>query len=263
VTAEVLDAGAGWFERSEPVGIVRACFTRAAHVAFGSGLVVIGDPSIPSGPIHLRLRRLPRLVVGQRIEVRVDPDLRWEPRPVDAAELSASRAVGPSVLGGVRSPFGAELTSDVVAMAGTGDLEGVALRVGGRGPGLTPAGDDVLAGILLADAVGRDRWGIRRRRDVAATVATTGISRAFLAWAARGQSIEPVHRLLDALARGDSGAGRRALRSLGEIGASSGLDLAFGLAVGLGVGRATPAAQRDGSTLVTATSGPSARVFDT
>jgi hypothetical protein len=65
------------------------------------------------------------------------------------------------------------------------------------------------------------------------TVKTHEIARAFLRWAAQGQSIEPVHRCLWALSKGDGVLVDLALRDLLAYGQSSGADLALGLWWGL------------------------------
>jgi hypothetical protein len=115
-----------------------------------------------------------------------------------------------------------------------GDLDGAVDALAGLGPGLTPAGDDTLAGLLL----------ILGAHDRAAAVAaadrarTNDIARAFLAWAARGQSIEPVHRLL---VSADAGVAAAALANVLAFGHSSGADLAFGLRLGLRALVAAPA----------------------
>ena len=64
-------------------------------------------------------------------------------------------------------------------------------------------------------------------------VRTTGISGAFLLWAARGQALAPVHDLLAAAVAGDAAAAESAARALGGIGHSSGADFAQGLSWGL------------------------------
>jgi len=109
------------------------------------------------------------------------------------------------------------------------DLLEVAARLGGAGPGLTPAGDDALGGILFAlKAMGCDDDLVA----VARRVRTTAISGAFLLWAARGQALAPVHDLLAAAVAGDVPAARSAARALGNVGHSSGADFAQGLCWG-------------------------------
>jgi hypothetical protein len=107
----------------------------------------------------------------------------------------------------------------------------------GLGPGLTPAGDDLLAGLLVACAQLREAPGAA---DVAATAArlgdavglrastaTTALSAALLRHAAAGRAAGPVLRLLDAL------VGRTALPAalagLLAVGHTSGHDTARGV----------------------------------
>jgi hypothetical protein len=114
-----------------------------------------------------------------------------------------------------------------------GDLVGLAARLGGVGPGLTPAGDDCLAGILLVASI---RWGAAGEQllgAVAAAAETNDVALTFLRWAARGQSIEPVHRFLMGAAGGDRAGAGEALDALVSFGHSSGADLALGLRLGL------------------------------
>jgi hypothetical protein len=138
-------------------------------------------------------------------------------------------------------------------------IAGYAARLGGRGPGLTPEGDDVLAGLLLvvaaaaqpdadvaadttAPRVGPDasRPDAARRADVrdrlaevAAGVRTTTIASAFLKWAARGQCIAPAHEALADLAVQGAHATTPACDRLTAIGASSGRALLTGIRLGL------------------------------
>jgi hypothetical protein len=107
------------------------------------------------------------------------------------------------------------------------DLAGVARLLGGLGPGLTPAGDDVLAGIVLARHVyGADETRLRAAVDL---VRSTELSLAYLRWAARGQCIEPAHEVLAALAAGDAARVAAACARLVHHGATSGADLLLGI----------------------------------
>jgi hypothetical protein len=105
----------------------------------------------------------------------------------------------------------------------------------GLGPGLTPAGDDVLAGALVALAAAGDSV---RRRPLAAAVRlrrhrTTAVSGAFLEHAAAGRAIPELTRYVVALARG-RGDGE-VVQDLERVGASSGAALAAGARIGLRV----------------------------
>ena len=88
------------------------------------------------------------------------------------------------------------------------------------------------AGLLLAEAL----LGLgdeATRLAIVADAPTHAISRAFLAWSARGQSIEPLHQLLSACVLQDQQAARSARTDLAAIGHTSGLDLAYGALIGL------------------------------
>jgi hypothetical protein len=74
----------------------------------------------------------------------------------------------------------------------------------GLGPGLTPAGDDWLAGWLLAQHLSADPASLRDLACLFAEIVatrTTTLSRAFLECAAAGEADEHWHALLHALAR--------------------------------------------------------------
>jgi hypothetical protein len=91
----------------------------------------------------------------------------------------------------------------------------------GRGSGLTPAGDDILAGYVAGLTLFQGR--IAEARDLAATAAsrTTSLSATLLRHAADGELPEPAHALLE---RGDPEPLRR-------FGQSSGRCLLLGLAL--------------------------------
>ncbi len=118
----------------------------------------------------------------------------------------------------------------LVRAALAGDpLAGPLLRLIGAGPGSTPAGDDVVVGVLAALlATGHE--------DAAAAIGsgalrllgrTTSASRMYLSAAAGGRFAERVHELVHGLA--DSTAALRAARSAAGWGATSGLDLLSGI----------------------------------
>ena len=189
------------------------------------------DASVAPGPLHVRCAVLPPLREGQ-------------PVAGDGTRLAgghwALRVDGPVWRGALPDPealaalVGAlevDVEPGIADLVRAGRLEELAARVGGRGPGLTPSGDDLLAGVLVvARLLGGPAAG-PRLDAVAAGVATTEIARAFLAWAARGQCIAPVHDWLAAMASGRPGELAAAHRSLVAVGASSGAHLAAGLAL--------------------------------
>jgi len=113
-------------------------------------------------------------------------------------------------------------------LAEPGEAEVTATRLVGRGGGLTPAGDDVLAGFLVAaHAYGLPAPAIR---DLAMSGArTTRLSAALLRYAARGESVPELRTFLTALGGGVDLV--PATDELLRIGHSSGTSLAIGALV--------------------------------
>jgi hypothetical protein len=105
-----------------------------------------------------------------------------------------------------------------------------AVRIIGLGPGLTPTGDDVLAGCVIAlHRLGQPRLAMAFGTQVAETARTrtTSLSAALLRHAAAGEALPQSVALADALAGvGDVDASASALLRVGH---TSGHDLARGL----------------------------------
>jgi hypothetical protein len=102
----------------------------------------------------------------------------------------------------------------------------------GRGAGLTPSGDDALAGALLvAGALGT---GTALADAVRARLgATTAVSAALLDAAADGYAARPVVTLVDAAVADDAEAVARALPAVLAIGHTSGADTVTGIRAAL------------------------------
>ncbi len=98
----------------------------------------------------------------------------------------------------------------------------------GRGPGLTPAGDDILIGYVAALGLLHGDWPRARMIAERAAHRTTSLSATLLRHAARGELPEPAHAFLEL---GDPAP----LRAFGH---SSGRCLILGLS--LGAGRVMP-----------------------
>ena len=228
----IVDAGLGaaGLLRRPVVGRVVSVHRKAAYLRLEGELVALVAPGVEPGPIHVRCTSLPPCRVGEAVSgdgTRLagqcwalrGPGAVWRGTVPDALADStlAREALVPGRI--------------VEAAARARDLEGLAAGVGGRGPGLTPAGDDVLAGaVLVARAAGADEEWLTA---LTASVRTTEVSGAFLAWAARGQSVAPAHDWLHAVAAGDRPGARNALTRLHRLGADSGRHLGAGLALGL------------------------------
>ena len=237
-----VDAGLAWEPHLSGGSKARvlAVFSKATYLQLDTDVVAIVTTDVPRGPLHLRVHQLPPLETGQSfflepIIAQASTDAFgsgspccWAPGRVDGNALLRSRPGLPS--------------ADASALAGSAavrrasqalnghDLAGAVSHVAGLGPGLTPSGDDVLAGILVVGAL-TERFSPSELRAAANTARTHDISRSFLRWAASGHSIEPVHDLLLALA-----AGRPtddAEQAVIAIGATSGHDLLLGLRLAL------------------------------
>lgn len=223
-------------------------FTGRVAGVFRTGFYVTGDrdaifavlgPGAWPGPLHLVTAALPGLpVAGDRVAVAgttliadgIEIDFGgarlWDPA------LPGGLSFDPAVWVDAVPPVDLDLTGvwdEVAAAVHSGDLASACRCLEGRGGGLTPAGDDALAGIMLVTAADRSRrpalW------KLACQARTSELSRAFLEWAARGSSIEPAHAVLEAAASGNQAGLVRAARTLTGVGASSGRALLAGLAL--------------------------------
>jgi hypothetical protein len=180
---------------------------------------LVGDPIVLGGGA---------VVVGG---VRLVPRRWWDSRVphVDAPSPAPADVPLPDAVPSVASRL------EPALIAADEHLSRVVDVLVGLGPGLTPAGDDVLAGALVALAAAGD---CERREALAAAVRlrrhrTTAVSRAFLDHAATGHAIPELARYVVALARG-RGDGR-VVQDLERVGASSGAALAAGARIGLRV----------------------------
>jgi hypothetical protein len=236
---EVLSVpGTGWI-----VGV----YPRAAYLRLPAGLVALTSLGVPSGPGHARSAvTLDRLRVDDRVVVTgsflqagpvlldLDRPRVWRGPVPTAAELKPARRLALDLLEGAPpSSLDCAVVESAVEQVRQGDFAGLAGRLGGVGPGLTPAGDDCLAGILLIASICWSEAGLPKLIEAAASVETNDIARMFVHWAARGQSIAPVHRFLISAAEGDRDGAAAALDDLITFGHSSGADLALGLRLGL------------------------------
>jgi len=200
---------------------------RSLRATVGAGVVTLG----PLVVRPTRWRRTtpvgPLPATGLAVGVR---DLR--------AALAVARPQLPAVLRGA--------VEDLEQAAGPGATQGqpgarvkaCADRLLGLGPGLTPAGDDVLAGLMVGWLHLRGRRGPATQALAAplgahvvatATARTTALSAALLRRAATGAAVDEVHAVLRAVA---SGAGVDvAVARLLTVGHTSGVALAHGLRV--------------------------------
>jgi hypothetical protein len=184
----------------------------------GSTAFMVGDGAVswtgPAGPVQVRAVR------------------EWAPAhavrgTVAASELAAVQSVL-AASGCAELGFDPGLLAELALAADDADQSAsVALRLLGRGPGLTPAGDDVLAGFLIgAAAFGLHTAPLRKGIARLARVRTTALSAALLWHAARGECIDEVAAVAAVLGREQI---LRAISRLLSVGHSSGAALAVGL----------------------------------
>jgi hypothetical protein len=103
-------------------------------------------------------------------------------------------------------------------------------RLAGHGEGLTPAGDDALAGY----AAWRHASGAPTRLSASAAGRSSPLGHAYLRCAERGELPDAGAAVLAAVCAGDPRAAATAAVALRDWGASSGAALLWGMAAGLG-----------------------------
>jgi hypothetical protein len=207
-------------------GRVELAHPRGAYLRLdGDDYVHLVEPRGVFGPLSAVVAALPRLVPGERVRVELG-DAReavagpWPPPGPAQAARSALAAARESL-----PPAPAALRGGLTLLA-QGDLEAATDALAGRGEGLTPAGDDVLAGFAGARAAAARPVSFSPR----ARGRSSPLGLAYLRCAERGELPEPAGALLQALVAGDAAAAGRRARRLATWGASSGAALFWGMA---------------------------------
>jgi hypothetical protein len=247
--------------RAPRAGRVHSAFAHAVNLAVDGELWTVFDADHAESPFGLRLtpgalQALADLRPGDPVGVRaghagLGPHVidgrgavRWVPArwPAPAAGMTARLAILAQAAGARAWPGSQRLADEVLqALRSRGDaadrqLAEAARRTLGHGPGLTPAGDDVLVGVLtlLRSGAAGEAGARAGCRLVAGLVphldSTTDLSRHLIRQAARGLPGAALHGLVQALFEGAGGDGlRRALAAVLAIGATSGADACLGL----------------------------------
>ncbi|WP_165498610.1 DUF2877 domain-containing protein [Streptomonospora litoralis] len=211
-------------------------------VRLPNGLVLVGTQSV--GPFadvaaatSVRIGRCSAVFDGPTGPCTVRAGRWWRPpaprspltlRDTARATAELSRALG-AAAGGLPSYAAAAPEGDLATPSRADDA---CARLIGRGPGLTPSGDDLVCGYLLA---ARHLGGPQAAAPLAAAAqragsATTALSAALIGHAAAGRACPEAVALLDALSGHAPVA--PALATLRGIGHTSGTDLALGLLAG-------------------------------
>ncbi|MEM9441496.1 MAG: DUF2877 domain-containing protein [Pseudomonadota bacterium] len=124
--------------------------------------------------------------------------------------------------------------STSIPLASTTGIDEIAGLIG-LGPGLTPSGDDLLGGMMIACHHLKETMAVERLGAVVrfATDHTNLISQAHLDAAALGYAAAPLHDLLGAILRNDGFDIAAALDATAKIGHSSGFDALAGIVLTL------------------------------
>jgi hypothetical protein len=224
-------------------GEVEFVFSGGAYVRLGSsGWLLLSRPSAPFGPLSVAVEGLDRLDLRPGARARVTNNRLVLPAGSVTLERLRERSAAPVGAGGSRladlpavqkaaaaaekglptpaAPLLPGLSALLVARV----REAVAL-LAGLGEGLTPAGDDVLAGYAAA------RVALAAPVTVSPTAASrsSGLGLAYLRCAERGELPEAGARLLSAICRGSVGAARASVTRLRSWGATSGAALGWGI----------------------------------
>lgn len=231
-------------------GQIHAVFPSVFYVEFQNTLIAIGPRETDPGPITLTLdmpafdwRKFGLLVgkkcsffnglltIANRLTIHSRTAIPWSPPtpsrlepPGQITATPPTQGYGPCLTRNALPPEVAALTRWLhQALAGTVTAPRTSLL--GRGPGLTPSGDDFLGGSLIAlhllnrPEIARTLWATL---EPLARTRTNAISRALLAAAARGMGSATLHHALDTYLTGKNLD--TALAGLDKIGHSSGWD---------------------------------------
>ncbi|MEZ4868358.1 MAG: DUF2877 domain-containing protein [Caldilineaceae bacterium] len=175
-----------------------------------------------------------------------DPQLPHLHRPVTTAQVALFANLlhdhGPSPLIQGDGPL-QQRAGQAIASLNAGirrnslaEIEQGAFALAGLGPGLTPAGDDFLVGLLAALHSNQSRYAnnlmttqqLCTHIAQVAMVRTTKLSGAWLRYAGQGYFGEPWHDLIDALNDGGKNTMEQAVWRILQSGASSGADALTG-----------------------------------
>jgi Protein of unknown function (DUF2877) len=218
-------------------GVVRFVLRRGAYVQLGSDWLLLAPPDAPFGPLSLAIDR--PLGLGSGVTVAVaDGTLQVgehvvsldRARPRSPPAIQAGRDESPLAAESVRMllPEAPTLLMPGLAALGDGHLPEAVAALAGLGEGLTPAGDDVLAGYAATcPALGLAEPSLA----ALAAERASPLGLAYLRCADRGELPDAGAWLLRAICGGCAEAVRDAVAGLRAWGASSGVALAWGIAV--------------------------------
>lgn len=223
-TGTVVHAGAHAVYARFPGTVVGVLSRSAVHVPAAISTTLLRLPTVAIGaPARIGGGTLDVGALSIGVDRLVATSVPALPDPAGAAALLAATHPDLTV---VRR----QLPPDALTALAAGDPAAVPALVG-RGDGLTPVGDDVLAGWLVAGrAAGRDLTPVAAA-VAAAAQRTTALSATLLAHAAEGSALPAFRALLLALA---AGAGvTEATAALLAVGHTSGAGMLLGASLAL------------------------------
>jgi hypothetical protein len=223
--------------RAGGAGYVAVALRDGGYLELPGGWLLVAPARSPVGPLSVLVDALPDRpfeggeAVGVEGETLLAGSLRIDlggvralaggppsPRAVDIGPaLEAALAERPCEL--------PELRDGLVALR-SADHAGAVQLLAGRGPGLTPAGDDVLAGYA---AWRHAEGGDPVLGDMAAG-RSAPLGLAYLRCAERGELPQVAERLLRSVREADVAAAARHARALDGWGATSGTAILWGIA---------------------------------
>lgn len=222
----------GAYGRAVNLRLADGAWLFLVHPDLGNGpdaVRVDGDWPLPWAPGD-RVATGAGAIRGPGLPLDVSGALLWSPPPAPSlAALEQRAAAAAEAAGRLPAPAAGLLAGPLargVHALQAGDWPAAVRGLAGLGPGLTPAGDDLLAGsaCLLARA-GRLPPGLAAALAGLPPGATTPLSRHLLARAAQGVAGEHHLAFVDALL---AGAAPAPLAALLAHGATSGRDFAAG-----------------------------------
>ena len=227
--------GAARALRAGGAGRVEVALDGGGYLSLGADRwVLLAPPRAPHGPLSLHVAGLGPVVVGAPASVAEGVLVVGEQRVgLERMLVPRREAPAPGTWWLEQDACPPPLRPGVDALV-RGDLAAGVALLAGRGEGLTPAGDDVLAGYVgwLAAA------GTPVAVADAATDRTTALSLAYLRCAERGELPAAAEALIAAR---DAPAAARSARALRRWGATSGRALMLGMDAAARRCRARPA----------------------
>jgi hypothetical protein len=233
------EGGAASAPPGEPVppprrGEVAIALHPGGYVRLGDEYVLVANPRAPRGPLSLLVSGLEQEPLAPGDVAWVDEELHVGPHTIPLVAAAPSPSPAPlrpgwrgALVAALESVAGppSELAEGIAALR-TRDVAAAIAALAGRGDGLTPAGDDVLAGF----AAWRFAAGGELRISALAAGRCSPIGLAYLRCAERGELPDVAARVVAAIRAGDAEAARQRAGALSRWGSSSGAAILWGVA---------------------------------